>query len=146
MDILRQIITRNNISHFNTAEITKGKEIPEELQWNIERTLIFLDMMRKDLGFKMLISNSYRTWEDHLDIYKSLGKTLSQVPKRSLHLMFNAVDVMPLSMCKKQITEMHDYVTKKRFFGMGVGYYPWGLHLDTRGVLGRRSATWGKRI
>lgn len=114
--------------------------------------------MREQLGFKITCSNSYRTWAYHVQLYKSLGYKDREIPQKSLHLVFNALDLHPVSFDPIQLKEMHRFSKIKfaiylTFKGerirlgnedLGTGYYSNFMHSDSRGVLGRSSPHfWG---
>lgn len=138
MTILQEMWIQYNIKYFTIAEVTKGLDIPTNLLINIAPTIVFADTMRERLGFPMTPTNSYRS-EAH---NAAVGGA-----KNSLHLVFNALDIVPMSHKESDLRKMQHYVAENRTREMGVGYYPNFIHLDFRGRLGRRSpATWGEMI
>jgi hypothetical protein len=71
------------ITNFTIDEITMGRNIPEQLLWNILPTIRVLQELRSKYDKPIFINSSYRS-----PAYNKLvrGK------KKSLHLDFNAID------------------------------------------------------
>lgn len=158
---LGETLQKLRIKHFTVSEITKGKKIPEEVINNIAPTILFVEYMRANLKFPITITSSYRTWEHHVEIYKSMGVQASDIPKDSLHLVFNALDIVPVSGTRVHLNKMQSFVKipfslyfdtwgKTIQFDnsdLGVGYYHTFLHVDSRGTLERPSPKfWGTPI
>ncbi len=138
MTLLKIMWIEDKIKHFTISEVTMGRDIPAILHPNIRPTIVFVDQMRDHLGFPIAITSSYRS--------EAYNRLVGGV-KNSLHLKFNALDVVPVSGRKSDLEKMHEYAESFSTNKMGVGYYNSFLHLDTRGCLGRKSpVTWGKRI
>jgi uncharacterized protein YcbK (DUF882 family) len=138
MKILEDIMIKHCIRYFTIEEVTKGRKIPFEYLSNIEYTLAFADAMRNRLGFPIVITSSYRN--------PKLNKLIGGVEK-SLHLVFNALDLVPMSGDHKELALMHKYASENRTRLMGVGYYYSFLHIDHRGQLNRYSpVTWGRSL
>jgi len=122
------------IRYFTVEELTKGKSIPYEYIKNIMPTIAFTDKMRGSLMIPITINSSYRD--------EALNKEIGGV-RNSLHLVFNALDISPVSGKLEDLNEMKEYVRINRTNQMGVGYYTTFIHLDFRGELGRKSpVTW----
>ena len=134
MNILKEIWERLNIEHFAIEEVTLGRSIPEAKLVNIEETIKFADAMRESVGLPIVITSSYR----NPSLNESVGGSST-----SLHLQFNALDLVPMSGKKEDLVEMRKFVNKNRTRLMGVGFYDSFIHLDFRGLLCRPSPkTW----
>ena len=136
-NLLSVLLHKNNIQHFTLDEVLKGWNVPPQLINNIELSLVKVDTMREELGFPIVLTSVYRP-----DWYNKLVGGV----KGSLHTYFNAIDSMPESGSVKQLKMMHDWIYENRDSGMGIGYYQTFLHIDYRCILGRKSATWGKKL
>lgn len=157
------------IKRFTEPELFQGKNVPEELWENSIPTVLLAEHMRNHLGFPITVSGDgnggYRTWEDHLKVYEKInkdrldrGKEPIKVPEQSMHLLFNAFDLCPVSGKLSEVFQMKDFLLKQPYrikvfwkkeeitihTGItGIGVYSWGVHLDTRGLMGRKApARW----
>jgi len=155
MQQLQKLMTEYGIEYFSAAElfIPMKSFPPEELYPNIIPTLIVADSLRECCGFPISVSSSYRN--------KAHNQEVGGSPN-SLHLVFNALDLRPMMPQEHAIELMHyyfeDYTCEDhpRFYefdatkftqkDMGIGLYNWGLHIDTRGLMGRSvPARWDER-
>lgn len=78
-------------------EILQGanfKELPHEVQHNLEILVERINIIRAEYGKPMKVSSGLRTMEKHLDIYKRKGITdKKKIPMKSKHLVGAAVDI-----------------------------------------------------
>lgn len=137
LSLLRVLLEKNHIKHFTMEEITQGWDIPSDLIFNIEDTIIFIDDMREYLDIPIAITSSYRP-----DWY---NKKIGGVPG-SMHTFFNAIDSVPVDGKKESLRRMQKYALENRIKGTGVGLYNTFLHFDTRYKLNKRTANWGKLV
>jgi len=118
-----------SIQHFIAKELTWIRSLkvriipPEELWGNILETLRFLEDIRPLFGPIAIISG-YRDNRSN----QAVGGA-----RKSQHLMFRALDSRPvnrnlLSNYKKYI--MDYWYTHGKQKKMGIGGYPWGVHVD----------------
>lgn len=136
--ILSNIWIRRSIRYFEIEEVTMNRSVPTIYLPNIEETIVFLDRMREKLGFPIVITSTYRS--------PVLNQLIGGVAN-STHLIFCAIDSVPMSGRKEDLYMMHEYTHTNRTRLMGVGYYDSFLHIDHRGLFNRRSpATWGKKL
>jgi len=136
--------------YFTQKELENGKIIPIDLYPNIVPTAMVLDILRERLREPIYINSTYRD-----PLYNaSVGGA-----KSSLHLQFNAIDftVKRDSAISKMAAILRIYAILKDFDKngyiypgsgfktsiMGLGLYLRGMksfiHIDTRGLLGRKS-------
>lgn len=150
-----------DIRHFSFHEVTRGKEVPDEYALNIIPTIKYVDFMRRNLKFPIAITSSFRTLQYHIDLYLSMGVSKDKIPMQSLHLVFNALDILPVSGTKVHLQRMQKFAQLpfSLYYNiegrtvefdnsdMGVGFYQTFLHVDSRGTLDRPSpAFWGNPI
>lgn len=146
---LQTLLNKYEIDNFTEYEIKKASsEIPEELYENAIPTLMVLQRMREELGFRISINSAYRNKEHN----KKAGGS-----KTSLHMKFNAFDVRPTSNDKGELALMHEWILKAKYDvlwngyavsqrHMGIGLYDTFLHIDSRGLIGYASpARWDYR-
>ncbi len=70
------------------------KELPDDVQHNLETLLDRINVIRKKYGKPMNVSSGLRTLEHHLEIYKRKGITdQAKIPMKSKHLSGGAVDI-----------------------------------------------------
>lgn len=144
---LTALINKYGIKHFKEHELVNASSpIPYDLNENVIATLIFADFLRKQIGIRLFIESAYRNKEHNTRVGGS---------RTSMHLLFNALDLHPVSRKKEDIEKIHKFVKEldsKEFqivcgdvtinrTDTGIGYYNWGIHIDTRGLLGRYSPT-----
>lgn len=99
-------------------------------------TVAVADWLREEFG-PLVVTSGYRSAE--------YNEAVSGAP-HSLHVQFNALDLRsvegasPKAMAAYLETHPHARM-------MGVGIYPWGVHVDTRAFLGRPApARWPSRL
>jgi hypothetical protein len=128
--------------YFTEDEINRGWDVPEEYLNNIIPTARVLDTLRQYYGLPIYILSSYRSPEYN----RKVGGA-----KNSLHLVFNALDFTVANKSDIKLLynklvkwdEEHKFDFLSKSGTMGLGLYKYFIHLDTRGVLGRRSpARW----
>lgn len=79
-------------------EITKGQFIPSAYQTDLKNLLEIANIIRKEYGKPLIVTSGFRSWEDHVRIYKEKAQKrgmpfyLSQVPTKSNHLYCKALD------------------------------------------------------
>lgn len=128
------------IINFTPAEVMNGNdEIPDGVIDNIKVTLQLLQAIRDDVG-AVDIHSTYRSPERN--------KQCGGKPD-SLHLAFNAIDFCPLGFRPGDLQELYREIVAGKFRSvvspkqMGIGLYPNFIHVDTRGLLGRKApARW----
>jgi len=139
LETLKNKLEYYKITNFTIDEITMGRNIPEQLLWNILPTIRVLQNLRSKYDKPIFINSSYRS-----PAYNKLvrGK------KKSLHLDFNAID---FTVVKKEDLESlylqldiwdkeHHFKFLPKSGSMGLGLYENRfVHLDTRRVLKRVS-------
>jgi len=130
------------IRHFTFQEVLYHntlEDIPVPLWFNILPTLWLLDELRSDLNEPVYIVSSYRSPEYNRKVGGKSG---------SLHLSFNALDCIIKNYSSKEYRLVADLLKScdLDFFGLkikdsslGIGLYPNFFHIDTRGLLGRKS-------
>ena len=80
-------------------EITKGAEVPTAYKKDLALLLEKINIIRKAYNKPMTVTSGYRTWEDHVRIYKEKAQKrgvpfyMTQVPTKSKHLYCQAVDI-----------------------------------------------------
>ena len=75
-------------------EITKGKEVPEELKANLAILLERVNKLRALWGKPMTITSGFRSHDDQIRVYADKGITdESKIPWGSAHLKCAAVDI-----------------------------------------------------
>ena len=135
---------------FTQKELENGQVIPVDLYPNIIPTAMVLDILREKIKEPIYINSTYRD-----PLYNaSVGGA-----KNSIHLLFNAIDfsIKRDSAVAKMAAISSIYATLKDFdkkgyiypghgfktLVMGLGLYLRGMrsfiHIDTRGLLGRKS-------
>ncbi len=145
--MLDNLLKKNKIRHFTAKEILAkcSQTPPPEYEENIIPTLLIVDAMRDDFGFPISIDSAYR---DPVHNKKIGGK-----PK-SLHLIFNALDIRPSDNDPSKLEQMKHWLRKgflipynginiiPNWTGLGLNYNIF-IHVDTRGLMGRKSpARW----
>jgi len=151
MKQLNMLLLESGIKNFSAPELTKGMSVPEEYHANIVPTLILLQSIRDYLGRPIRINSAYRTPEFN----KSLGGKAD-----SMHLLFNAIDFKPKGFTSEDLVKLTEDIEDNKFatmtlwFGklitltpemLGIGLYDNFIHLDTRGLLNKKSpARWIK--
>jgi response regulator RpfG family c-di-GMP phosphodiesterase len=69
-------------------------DIPMKHQQNIQEFLKKINPIRLEDGHPWIVTNGYRTWQDHVRIYNQKGIfDLSKIPKKSNHLIGRAIDI-----------------------------------------------------
>lgn len=128
----------HGILHFSAREVAPTgphstlKFPPADLWQQIVPTLLVLEDLRSHFGLPVLVTSGYRDAEYN----RRIGGE-----RRSLHIEFAAVDfvvrgVLPLDLARW----LHGH---ERSAVLGIGLYDRFVHVDTRGLLGRRSpARW----
>ena len=98
---------------------------PPELWPYIIETVKVLEWLRQDIGEAIFITNAYRS--------PAYNKAVGGAPD-SQHMRFCACDIHAK-------TKPHDilywrlrWARDEGLFRGGLGLYPWGVHIDTRGV------------
>ncbi|MGE5680524.1 MAG: D-Ala-D-Ala carboxypeptidase family metallohydrolase [Bacillota bacterium] len=147
---IKEITELYGINDFSIEEITHNQDnIPEEYHDNIIPTLCILQKIRNSIRQPIQICSTYRNPEYN----KKAGGA-----KRSLHLVFNAIDFYPLGFNSFSLNKLFSQIADGKFdceinfkgkaVGvshkvMGLGLYKRFIHIDTRGILGRRApAKW----
>lgn len=75
-------------------------DIPVAHQHNLTKLLEIINKVRQQYNHPMSPSNSYRTWDHHIQIYKDKAEKAgtpfdeSKVPTQSKHLFGQAVDII----------------------------------------------------
>lgn len=152
MQRLQKLMTDYKIEYFSAAElfIPMRSFPPEEMYPNIIPTLIVADSLRECCGFPIVVTSSYRN--------KAHNQEVGGSPD-SLHLIFNALDLRPMVPSEYSIELMHYYfdeftcadlprhyefdATQFTQKDMGIGRYDSFVHIDTRGLMGRKApARW----
>ena len=132
------------IKHFTGAElietsrnVKKGvhNSVPPIHLWsNILPTVQLLDAVRKELGYPLYLTSTYR----NPAFNEAVGSTSG-----SMHLKFNALDFYGK---RGNPGEWFEAVMKQRINGMevgGIGLYSTFVHIDTRTLWkGRTFSTW----
>ena len=86
----------------------------------------------------IFINSGYRCPEHNMAVYKSMGK---KPQRESMHLHGLAADIR-VDMGIDPFLMAHLANLVPDFEKGGIGIYAWGLHLDLRWILGRRSTRW----
>jgi len=144
---MQKLINSFNIKHFKATELLLASNTvpPKDLWLNIIPTLLIADQCRDDLGFAIRITSAYRD--------KEYNKRTQGSSSKSLHIIFNALDIMPYSGRMDEIKLLHEWFGNFKCCAnnnicrevMGVGYYHNRVHLDTRGLHGRKKSEWDYR-
>lgn len=131
-------ILEGKFKYFTQRELEMGKTIPDCLYPNIIPTAKVLDALRQWYGKPIYINSTYRSPEYN----RAIGGS-----KFSLHLEFNAIDFSVEN--KKDLSKLYNklvewdkdyhFTSLPKRNCMGLGLYKTFIHLDTRGVLGRKS-------
>jgi uncharacterized protein YcbK (DUF882 family) len=74
-------------------EITKGKQIPDELKENLRILLERVNKIRSLWGKPMTVTSGFRSHDDHIRIYRQKGIPDDKIPWGSQHLKCAAVDI-----------------------------------------------------
>jgi hypothetical protein len=70
------------------------KELPDNIQFNLETLLNRINIIRQSWGRPMTVTSGLRTLKHHLEIYAAKGITdKSKIPMKSKHLVGAAVDI-----------------------------------------------------
>jgi len=130
-------LMRGNIAHFAPAELwDPEKSVPSlNTLWRVMPTLEVADDLRSELGVPLIVWSGYRGPQHN--------RRVGGAPM-SLHLEFNALDLHPLSDEEDAVERLHQAALNHHMAPlMGIGRYERFVHIDTRGVLGRRApARW----
>lgn len=133
---LEGLLAKAGVKHFFAHEFMQPKRgTPDDsLLWRIVPTAVVLDAARARLG-PIHITNGYRSPEYN----KQIGGQ-----KNSLHIEMNAADASPVD---ASAGDLFRFLSKHPMAPcMGLGRYSNFVHLDTRGVLGRKiPARWDNR-
>ncbi|MGE5353431.1 MAG: D-Ala-D-Ala carboxypeptidase family metallohydrolase [Acidobacteriota bacterium] len=144
---MKDLLEKYGIRDFTEGELFRKCIPPAVLYENILPTLCILQKIRDTIGVPIFIHSAYR---DPVYNYRVHGAI------HSLHLKFNALDFSPLRFDSAQVRNLfYDIVSGKfnlemQWKGnlisvneklMGIGLYPAFIHLDTRGVFGRKGVT-----
>jgi len=107
---------------------------PKELWRNIIPTLRLVELVKREF-YDVSITSGYR---DH-----ALNKEVGGV-KKSLHRSFNALDFIVEDTSPVEVKEFILDVAEGYSSVLGIGLYKSFTHLDTRGLIGRKSPkNWG---
>jgi len=150
-DDLQRLFEENNIINLTAKTVLEPvqDDIPDNLLVNIIPTAIFVDHMLSFTKIGIYISSSYRSPKHN----KMIGGS-----KTSQHIKFNALDIHAFDRKNteklwryldniKEINLLFPYKdTSFSYKQMGIGYYNWGCHIDTRGLFGREGAEWDERM
>lgn len=94
-------------------EITKGKEVPPELQENLKILLERVNKLRSLWGKPMIVTSGYRSMLEHLEIYRKKGIAPEKVPLHSHHLYCEACDFADEDGSLKAFVKANDYQVLK---------------------------------
>ena len=132
--------------HLSWEELACSDGTPYPSHWRHSRVvalgLVFEHLRALCGGISLEVSSGYRTKQYQRDWYESQGKK----PRMgSQHIQGRAIDVRKPSQIR--IATFHQYArecaSSSPYVG-GVGYYPWGVHLDIRPrPASNRLARWG---
>ncbi|MGE5401931.1 MAG: YcbK family protein [Ignavibacteriales bacterium] len=141
---MKEILEKYNIINFSAGELMVKCRAPEELFINIIPTLCILQKMRSLINIPIIINSAYRSPEYNRRIRGS---------RNSLHMQFNAIDFRPAAYNSHMLKELYEDILRGDFLTeiewkngivsigpdiMGAGLYPGFIHIDTRGLLGRK--------
>lgn len=137
---LDRTLRRAGVVHFSAQELVREDRPPyppKELWPLIVHTLIRLEWLRAVMGEKpIVVTSCWRNPEHNADVGGGA---------ESLHLEFNAVDFRPSGLLqgrrlRKAYRKLEERPDAELF---GLSRYSSFVHLDTRGVIGRRApARW----
>jgi len=146
MKLTDEMLKKLGVTNFNLNEVTQRQDdIPEDLQMNIIPTILLLQAIRNDIQKPITIDSTYRSPQHNADVG---GK------QNSLHMQFNAIDFWADVNLEKLYNNIchgkyrvnliwEDKLTMVTPELMGAGLYSNFIHIDTRGLLGRKSpARW----
>lgn len=143
--MLSSLLKENRIRSFTEIEICKDRNIPQEYIENIIPTIFLLQRVRDTLNLPITINSSFRDEKQN----KTVGGA-----KRSLHLVFNAIDFSVKSFLSSDYYQLASFLRKDKYSFyltfkkqsieinksvLGIGCYKNFIHLDTRGLLQRKS-------
>lgn len=151
MQIIKTL-TNGEVENFEDWELTKNRPVPLHLIENILPTILFVQNIRTTIDVKIGISSGYRG----LLVNAEAGGD-----DDSLHLEFNALDFRPLDFKPRGYSVADLELLYKRIesgefnitvmwkgkpvtitpehLGLGLSKKKRFIHIDTRGLLGRRA-------
>ncbi len=144
MEIIK-LLTDNEVVNFTDQELTFGRSVPLRLLENIIPTSIILQKIRTAEEVEFFIRSGYRDPQTNLQAGGS---------EKSLHMEFNAVDFCPSGYVKSDLEKLLSRIEEGEFNTticfkgkvitvtpehMGLGLSDSFIHMDTRGLLGRKS-------
>jgi len=94
-------------------EITKGKEVPEELQNNLKILLERVNKLRALWSKPMIVTSGWRDWADMVRIYTAKGVSEDKIPRGSHHLYCEACDFADKDGALKAFVKANDYQVLK---------------------------------
>ncbi|MGE5432377.1 MAG: D-Ala-D-Ala carboxypeptidase family metallohydrolase [Syntrophomonadaceae bacterium] len=142
---MNSLLHKYSITDFSAGELFRKCTPPASLYENVIPSLCIIQKIRSAISVPIVIHSAYR---DPLYNARVHGA------KCSLHLEFNALDFSPLSFTPLQIRNLCLDIALGKFNlemdlkdhhifvnpgVMGLGLYPTFIHLDTRGLLGRKA-------
>lgn len=134
MDDFQRLLDMENIRHFDADEVFR-RNPPPDLWQNIIPTLRVLDKVREHYDIPIIVNSSYRD--------PAYNRRVGGKPD-SLHLAFNAIDFTVKTLPLRAIYSYMEYMPGAESFGLGI--YNTFIHLDTRGMIGRKApARWDER-
>ena len=68
-------------------------DVPIEYQHNLEDLKTRINVVREKRGIPMIVTSGFRSMQDHLRIYRSMGVPDDKIPMNSWHLKGAAVDI-----------------------------------------------------
>ncbi|MCU7493233.1 MAG: hypothetical protein HF312_19070 [Ignavibacteria bacterium] len=143
---MKDLLEKYGIRDFTEGELFRKCIPPAVLYENVLPTLCILQKIRDTIRIPIVIHSAYR---DPVYNYRVHGAI------HSLHLKFNALDFSPAGFDAVQIRKLYMDIASGKFNLemqwkgrlinvneniMGLGLYPAFIHLDTRGVLGRKGS------
>lgn len=133
--------------HLAWSEMACHDGTPYPEQWKATRGLdlgIVFERIRGIWNKPIKIGSVYRT--------KAYNATIAGSASNSQHIQGRAMDLyppqgVPLDAFQNSVRELADrMVAEGNDLIGGIGYYPWGVHVDIRGGVGDKLIVWwGKR-
>lgn len=118
-------------------EITKNKDVPAAYRADLEKLLIAANIIRAAYNKPLIVTSGYRTWDDHVRIYKEKAQKrgmpfyLSQVPTKSNHLYCRALDFADANGdLKKWILNNIDLLEKHNIYCEDFDYTKTWVHIQ----------------
>lgn len=109
----------------------KLEDLPVEHQYNLNVLFHKINELRAIYGKPMIPTSTYRSIEEHLDIYAKKGITdLDKIPMKSKHLFGKAIDIADKEGKLYQWCKDNEYVLKKLEFYCEEGTVGW-VHFQT---------------